>query len=243
MAGWESTRPPCAGPWVWFPNAEKKKIEQIQAIDLNFHFVSQRKLLFSVRRLLTSMRSFIIKPTVPRRNVCIWIYVCMYAQLSYQDKCWWQRTKWFYLLFLWIKILPQILRSAPQVKSYQHQWVSQQASSGLWRCGSLCFLLPGKMNTQQTGLETPPTLTPGKSPKLQGPSTPGGGRLGRKRMQAGRWEGSPSSEASPMSKRLAGAFSSFFPPCPLTHHSSTPNLPFEEEQMEPLGPAMATTSH
>lgn len=108
---------------------------------------------------------------------------------------------------------------------------------------SLCFLLPGKMNTQQTGLETPPTLTPGKSPKLQGPSTPGGGRLGRKRMQAGRWEGSPSSEASPMSKRLAGAFSSFFPPCPLTHHSSTPNLPFEEEQMEPLGPAMATTSH
>lgn len=64
--------------------------------------------------------------------------------------------------------------------------INESASRSLQGCEGAFITLPGKMNTQQTGLETSPILTPGKSPKLQGPSTPGGGRLRRKRMQAGR---------------------------------------------------------
>lgn len=65
--------------------------------------------------------------------------------------------------------------------------INESTSRHLQDWEGVFITLPGKMNTQQTGLETPPILTPAKSPKLQGPSTPGGGRLRRKEIEdAGR---------------------------------------------------------
>lgn len=72
----------------------------------------------------------------------------------------------------------------PQLKVIN---INESTNRHLQDCEGVFIVFLGKMNTQQTGLETPPILTPAKSPKLQGPSTPGGGRLRRKEIEdAGR---------------------------------------------------------
>lgn len=81
-----------------------------------------------------------------------------------------------------MKILPLILRPAPQIKDYEHQWVNQRAFSGQRRC---VYYASWKDEHSTNSSRNVPDPYPSEVPQAPptGPSTAGGGRLRRRRME------------------------------------------------------------